>query len=150
MFQTRSKTPKPRFFKRGACNRCDAFIKNIFVILPNGTTRTKNPRCRNWAMPNGRCRLHGGLSTGAKTPEGKTRQVQAMVEGRRRWVERMKAEGRKFPGGRKPGPDVTATKRERTAAMAHGGKEPFDAHRSFRTKDQRGSWSSSAKSVVSI
>jgi hypothetical protein len=26
-----------------------------------------------------------------------------MVEGRRRWVERMKAEGKKFPGGRKPG-----------------------------------------------
>jgi hypothetical protein len=26
-----------------------------------------------------------------------------MVSGRRRWVERMKAEGRKFPGGRKLG-----------------------------------------------
>ena len=26
-----------------------------------------------------------------------------MVEGRRRWVERMKAEGKKFPGGRKAG-----------------------------------------------
>jgi hypothetical protein len=107
MFQTHSKagTPRPRLFKRGACKRCDAFIKNLFVTLPNGMTRTKNPRCRNWAMPNGRCRLHGGLSTGAKTPEGKARQVQAMVEGRRRWVERMKAAGRKFPGGRKSGPD---------------------------------------------
>jgi hypothetical protein len=38
-----------------------------------------------------------------KTPEGKARVVAAMVAGRRRWVERMKAEGRKFPGGRKPG-----------------------------------------------
>jgi hypothetical protein len=107
MFQTHSKigTPRPRLFKRGACKRCDAFIKNLFATLPNGMTRTKNPRCRNWAMPNGRCRLHGGLSTGAKTPEGKARQVQAMVEGRRSWVERMKAEGKKFPGGRKRGPD---------------------------------------------
>jgi hypothetical protein len=108
MFQTHSKTgtPKPRLFKRGACKRCDAFIKNLFVTSPNGTTCTKNPRCRNWAMPNGRCRLHGGLSTGAKTPEGKARQVQAMVEGRRRWVERMKADGKKFPGGRKSGPGL--------------------------------------------
>ena len=32
--------------------------------------------------------------------------VAAMVEGRRRWVERMKAEGRKFPGGRKLGSKV--------------------------------------------
>jgi hypothetical protein len=43
------------------------------------------------------------MSTGPKTPEGKARVVAAMVEGRRRWVEKMKAEGRKFPGGRKPG-----------------------------------------------
>jgi hypothetical protein len=50
-----------------------------------------------------RCRFHGGLSTGPRTSEGKVRAVAAMVEGRRRWVERMKAEGRKFPGGRKVG-----------------------------------------------
>jgi hypothetical protein len=50
-----------------------------------------------------RCRLHGGLSTGPKTEEGKARVVAAMVEGRRAWAERMKAEGRKFPGGRKAG-----------------------------------------------
>jgi hypothetical protein len=43
------------------------------------------------------------MSTGPKTPEGKARTVAAMVAGRRRWVERMKAEGRKFPGGRKLG-----------------------------------------------
>jgi len=28
-------------------------------------------------MKNGRCRLHGGKSTGAKTPEGKKRSAQA-------------------------------------------------------------------------
>ncbi|MGA6507207.1 HGGxSTG domain-containing protein, partial [Klebsiella sp. K769] len=32
----------------------------------------------------GRCKLHGGMSTGAKTPEGKARQL----EGLRRWLER--------------------------------------------------------------
>jgi len=43
------------------------------------------------------------LSTGPKTVEGKARVVAAMREGRHRWVMKMKAEGRKFPGGRKPG-----------------------------------------------
>src|SRR6516162_716511 len=60
--------------------------------------------CRNWPVPRKtRCRFHGGLSTGPRTSEGKARAVSAMVEGRRRWVERMKAEGKKFPGGRKAG-----------------------------------------------
>jgi hypothetical protein len=63
--------------------------------------------CRNWAVRGRtRCKFHGGLSTGPKTPEGKARVVAAMVEGRRRWVERMKAEGRKFPGGRKRGSHI--------------------------------------------
>ena len=32
-------------------------------------TRQGTP-CRSAAMPNGRCRMHGGCSTGAKTAEG--------------------------------------------------------------------------------
>ena len=32
-------------------------------------TRAGHP-CGRYAMPNGRCRMHGGLSTGPKTPEG--------------------------------------------------------------------------------
>jgi hypothetical protein len=60
--------------------------------------------CRNWAVRGRtRCKFHGGMSTGPKTPEGKARVVAAMVEGRRRWLAQLKAEGRKFPGGRKPG-----------------------------------------------
>jgi hypothetical protein len=90
--------------------------------------------CRNWAVPGkSRCRFHGGMSTGPKTPEGKARVVAAMVEGRRRWVAKMKAEGRKFPGGRKPGqrgalrtmgmqsstkPYGTTFEKRRTAAVA--------------------------------
>lgn len=34
--------------------------------------RTRNDEaCRNLAMPNGRCRMHGGKSTGPKTSNGK-------------------------------------------------------------------------------
>lgn len=33
--------------------------------------------CRRIAMPNGRCHLHGGKCTGAKTVEGKLRQKMA-------------------------------------------------------------------------
>jgi hypothetical protein len=50
-----------------------------------------------------RCCLHGGLSTGPRTPEGKARTVAAMVEGRRRLLERLKAEGQPVPWGRKKG-----------------------------------------------
>jgi hypothetical protein len=32
-------------------------------------TRSGTP-CQNWGMPNGRCRMHGGKSTGPKTAEG--------------------------------------------------------------------------------
>jgi hypothetical protein len=61
-------------------------------------------RCRNWAVRGRkRCRLHGGLSTGPKTSEGKARTVAAMVEGRRRLLEKLKAEGKLVPWGRKKG-----------------------------------------------
>ena len=33
----------------------------------------------------GKCRLHGGLSTGPRTPEGKEKALRAMREGWRRW-----------------------------------------------------------------
>ena len=39
-----------------------------------------------------RCRMHGGLSTGAKTPEGKARAIAAMQEGRQRWLAEMRSE----------------------------------------------------------
>ena len=65
--------------------------------------------CRRWPVPGRtRCRLHGGLSTGAKTPEGKARVLAALIEGRQRWLEEMRAKKdagliARFPGGRKPG-----------------------------------------------
>ena len=100
--------------------RCDAWVKNLFKIAKNGVRVTRGPFCKGWAMENGRCWVHGGASTGPRTPEGKARVVAAMVEGRRKWVARRRAEGRKFPAGRKRGERwVTEPMRERARAEAH-------------------------------
>jgi hypothetical protein len=40
-----------------------------------------------------RCRMHGGLATGPKTPEGKARSIVAAREGYRRWRNAQKAGG---------------------------------------------------------
>lgn len=57
-------------------------------------TRDGDP-CKNWAMSNGRCKMHGGKSTGARTPEGLERIRKAHTKhGRysaeaienRRWI----------------------------------------------------------------
>ena len=56
------------------------------------------------------------MSTGPKAHEGKARVVAAMIAGRRRWAERMKAEGLKFPGGRKPGSRIAKRPKATTAA----------------------------------
>ena len=49
-----------------ACPRCGA------------RTRASLP-CKGPAMPNGRCRMHGGASTGPRTPEGLQRIVKARI-----------------------------------------------------------------------
>lgn len=43
-------------------------------------------QCRQ-LYSNGRCRFHGGLSTGPKTPEGKHRSLEAMRAGYREWLK---------------------------------------------------------------
>jgi hypothetical protein len=46
--------------------------------------RALSGRDRPPAMPNGRCRMHGGASTGARTAEGLRRvQTAALIHGRR-------------------------------------------------------------------
>jgi hypothetical protein len=35
-----------------------------------GARTRKGTPCQSAAMPNGRCRMHGGMSTGPRTPEG--------------------------------------------------------------------------------
>ena len=72
--------------------------------------RHRSGFCRNWPVPGKtRCRLHGGLSTGAITEDGKARSLAAMRAGQQRWHEETRAkkatgEIERFPGGRKSGP----------------------------------------------
>ena len=61
--------------------------------------RSTGAPCKAKALPNGRCKLHGGMSTGPKTLEGKQAigaatkarmaagQLQKAQEGRRRWLD---------------------------------------------------------------
>ena len=81
--------------------------------------------CRRWPVKGKkRCRLHGGLSTGAKTPEGKARVLAALSEGRQRWIAQMKAEGKKFPWGRKAGYAWTTPKMREREYQALFGRQP--------------------------
>ena len=58
--------------------------------LTCGATTRKGTPCKMTALySSGRCKLHGGRSTGAKTPEGKARQL----EGFRRWLEEKRQAG---------------------------------------------------------
>ena len=50
--------------------------------LCNARTRSGRP-CRALALPRtGRCKWHGGLSTGPRTPEGKARALEALRHAR--------------------------------------------------------------------
>lgn len=53
--------------------------KLAFLMSPRCGARRKYDGlpCQCPAMPNGRCRLHGGKSTGPKTPEGKEKAAKA-------------------------------------------------------------------------
>jgi hypothetical protein len=65
-------------------------------------TRTGTP-CKAPAMPAGRCRMHGGLSTGPRTAEGLERiQATRTTHGRRTAeMERMRAMVRVLMAGAK-------------------------------------------------
>jgi hypothetical protein len=70
------------------------------------------------------------LSTGPRSPDGKAKVVAAMVEGRRAWVERVRAENGTFESGRKTGAQwVTEPMRERAREearkLAGGWSPPF-------------------------
>ena len=67
---------------------------NPALIFCCARTRSGRP-CRRWALAGKRrCPLHGGLSTGATSPDGKQRQA----DGRLRYLHRL------YEQGRKPGP----------------------------------------------
>jgi hypothetical protein len=60
-----------------------------------GAKNRRGEPCRCPAMRNGRCRLHGGLSTGPKTKEGLDRIKQALTK-HGRYTQQAKAEQRYF------------------------------------------------------
>ena len=75
-------------------------IGGDLAAAPRCGARTRRGRaCQGPAMPNGRCRMHGGASTGPRTPEGlercrrarwkhgaRSREVRVLLaENRRRW-----------------------------------------------------------------
>ena len=45
-----------------------------------GAKNRRGTPCQCPAMPNGRCRLHGGRSTGPRTPEGRERSRLAVTK----------------------------------------------------------------------
>ena len=63
-----------------------------------GARTRRKASCKGPAMPNGRCRMHGGKSTGPRTPEGLERSRKA------RWIHGLyskearqgRAEGRRL------------------------------------------------------
>jgi hypothetical protein len=48
-----------------------------------------------------RCLMHGGRSTGPRSPAGMTCAISKMIEGRARWAANLKAKGKRFPNSRK-------------------------------------------------
>ena len=88
--------------------RCGALVKH------RTNWRGARATCLRWPVDGlfGRCHLHGGKSTGPKTPEGKARVVAAMVAGRARWLEQLKADGKKVPCGPNAKKLITKLKEE--------------------------------------
>jgi hypothetical protein len=41
-------------------------------------------------LKGGKCKFHGGMSTGAKTPEGKERSIEALRAGWLKWRARVR------------------------------------------------------------
>ena len=55
--------------------------------------RTTGRPCQAPAGPNGRCKLHGGKSTGPRTEAGMARTVEALQAGLRLWRSNLKMSG---------------------------------------------------------
>ena len=83
--------------------RCDARAKHT-AARKAGDWRKASARCRIWAVPGKlRCRLHGGLSTGPKTPEGKAAALAAAREGRSIRILHLALAGKKINTGHNGG-----------------------------------------------
>ena len=57
--------------------------RSPIASTPCGARNRRGSPCKCPAMPNGRCRLHGGLSTGPRSPAGlKASQTSRRIHGR--------------------------------------------------------------------
>src|SRR6202521_1983186 len=76
MAQTIDETPHEK--RRGTLRNGNP--SGDFAKAPRcGAKNRRGTSCQCPAMPNGRCRLHGGLSSGAKTAEGMERIRRAVI-----------------------------------------------------------------------
>jgi hypothetical protein len=57
--------------------RLEALLKATAAPRCGARSKRTGKPCRGAAMPNGRCKLHGGKSTGPRTPEGLERSRRA-------------------------------------------------------------------------
>jgi hypothetical protein len=57
--------------------RLEALVKANAAPRCGARSKRTGLSCRAAAMPNGRCRVHGGMSTGPRTPEGLERSRRA-------------------------------------------------------------------------
>jgi hypothetical protein len=64
-------------FERALLSACGRALRPL--VRANAASRSKRTGkpCRGAAMPNGRCKVHGGKSTGPRTPEGLERSRRA-------------------------------------------------------------------------
>ena len=70
---------QPRSTRRGVSSAYDGSDPD----LCNARTRSGRP-CRALKLAHGRCKWHGGLSTGPKTREGKARALARLKQYRKR------------------------------------------------------------------
>jgi hypothetical protein len=76
----KAKTEGTPHEKRGGKLRNDNPSGDFSKAARCGAKNRRGTSCQCPAMPNGRCRLHGGLSTGAKTSEGIDRIRRAVTK----------------------------------------------------------------------
>ena len=65
---------KPKIVMRNSVSQWGAYAPSIDKRCGAHSRSTGKPCCA-MALANGRCRNHGGVSTGPKTPEGKARAL---------------------------------------------------------------------------
>jgi len=85
-----------RLLQEGSCKtKTKAMAKADAMVRCRAKTRKGTP-CQCRPLPGkARCKLHGGASTGPRTPEGLARSISAARAGFARWQAEMQA-GRKI------------------------------------------------------